>query len=265
MNSINKTLYIPLYGKSYVSKKGIFLDDKKAEEIWEAEGFSLKGKARSKWLAYYMGIRAAVFDDWLRSQMERRKAAIILHIGCGMDARVLRVGTRGHRWYDVDLPDVIRERKRYYEESDSYHMLAGNVKKESWLEDIPETGNVIVVLEGVSMYLTADELRSLFARLSARYEKVSILMDSYTQWGARMSRIKNPVREVGVSQVYGLDQPETLETGALIWLWEHEMTPQRFVDELRGAERFIFQKLYAGKISRKIYRMYEFEKSAGTL
>ena len=32
MNSVNKTLYIPLYGKSYVSKKGLFLDDRKAEE-----------------------------------------------------------------------------------------------------------------------------------------------------------------------------------------------------------------------------------------
>jgi hypothetical protein len=46
MNSVNKTLYIPLYGKSYVSKKGLFIDDKKAEEIWESEGFSLKGKSK---------------------------------------------------------------------------------------------------------------------------------------------------------------------------------------------------------------------------
>ncbi len=51
MNGVNKTLYIPLYGKSYVSKKGLFLDDKKAEEIWEAEGFALKGKSKSKWHA----------------------------------------------------------------------------------------------------------------------------------------------------------------------------------------------------------------------
>ncbi len=51
MNSVNKTLYIPLYGKSYVSKKGLFIDDKTAEEIWETEGFSLKGKSKSKWLA----------------------------------------------------------------------------------------------------------------------------------------------------------------------------------------------------------------------
>ena len=51
MNSVNKTLYIPLYGKAFVSKKGLFLEDKKAEQIWEAEGFPLKGKSASKWLA----------------------------------------------------------------------------------------------------------------------------------------------------------------------------------------------------------------------
>lgn len=48
MNEVNKTLYIPLYGKSYVSEKGIILNDKKAEEIWRKEKFPLKGKSKSK-------------------------------------------------------------------------------------------------------------------------------------------------------------------------------------------------------------------------
>ena len=61
MNNVNKTLYIPLYGKAYVSRRGLFLKDPKAEEIWDAEGFPLKGKSASKWLAFYMGIRAAVW------------------------------------------------------------------------------------------------------------------------------------------------------------------------------------------------------------
>ena len=63
MNSVQKTMYIPLYGKAYVSHKGILLEDPKAEEIWAAEGFPLKGKSKSKWLAYCMGMRAAVFDS----------------------------------------------------------------------------------------------------------------------------------------------------------------------------------------------------------
>ena len=31
MNNVNKTLYIPLYGKAYVSHKGIILNDKKGK------------------------------------------------------------------------------------------------------------------------------------------------------------------------------------------------------------------------------------------
>ena len=69
MDGVKKPLYIPLYGKAYVSAKGCFLNDKKAEEIWAAEGFPLKGKSKSKWLAYYMGIRSVVFDEWLNQRM----------------------------------------------------------------------------------------------------------------------------------------------------------------------------------------------------
>ena len=51
MNEINKTLYIPLYGKSYVGKKGIILQDKKAEEIWEKEKFPL-AEGKEFWHKY---------------------------------------------------------------------------------------------------------------------------------------------------------------------------------------------------------------------
>ena len=128
MNNVNKTLYIPLYGKAFVSKKGIILRDTKAEEIWSAEGFKLKGKSRSKWLAYYMRMRSAVFDSWLKKKIGEMNDAVILHIGCGMDSRILRIGETGHLCYDIDFPEVIEERKKYYAESDKYRMLAVDVR-----------------------------------------------------------------------------------------------------------------------------------------
>ena len=36
MNEVNRTLFIPLYGKAKVSGMGILLSDPTAEEIWEA-------------------------------------------------------------------------------------------------------------------------------------------------------------------------------------------------------------------------------------
>lgn len=260
MDGVHKTLYIPLYGKSYVSRKGLFLEDKKAEQIWAAEGFALKGKSRSKWLAYYMGIRAAVFDDWVKEQLSELRDAVVIHIGCGLDSRVLRVGTAGHRWYDVDFPEVVEERKRYYSESSEYQMLAADVRDRDWLSRIPETGCAIVVMEGISMYLTAGELRGLTESLSSHFDRLVCLMDCYTVMAAKLSRHKNPINDVGVTEVYGMDDPMLLHSGDFSLVKEHPMTPVRYIDRLHGAEKVIFRKLYAGSFSKKLYRLFEYRK-----
>ena len=264
MNNVNKTLYIPLYGKSFVSKKRLFLDDKKAEEIWEAEGFSLKGKSKSKWLAYYMGVRSAVFDEWLKKQMKELGDATVIHIGCGMDSRVLRVGTCGHKWYDVDFPAVIEERKRYYSETEEYKMIAGDARDCVWLENIKERKSAIVVMEGVSMYLTVEEMRGLADRLCGHFERIALLADCYTFFAARMSKRRNPINDVGVTEVYGVDDPEDYSSGDFAFLKEHTMIPDKYIDELKGGERFVFAKLYAGSFSKKLYRLFEYRKNQPT-
>ena len=260
MDSVNKTLYIPLYGKSYVSKKGLFLEDKKAEEIWAAEGFALKGKSKSKWLAYYMGIRGAVFDEWAELNAKYTPDVVVIHIGCGMDSRVLRVGTMGHKWYDVDFPEVIEERKRYYSETADYHMIPGDVREDEWLQNIPKAEKAIVVMEGVSMYITAEEVRGLMAKLSCHFERVSILMDCYTGMAARMSKYKNPINDVGVKNVFGVDDPAQLQQDGIIYMREHTMVPKRYIAKLQGVERYIFEKLYAGGFAKKLYRLFEYQK-----
>ena len=261
MDNVNKTLYIPLFGKAYVSRRGLFIKDEMAEKIWEAEGFTLRGKARSKWLAFYMGIRAAVFDEWVRESLSEDETAIVIHVGCGMDGRALRVGIDGCRWYDVDFPQVIEERKKYYIETDNYKMLAGDVRDPSLLDKIPAANRAVVVMEGVSMYLTEEELRGFFSSLSERFPSVSLLTDCYTTLAARLSGRGNPVKEVGVTQVYGLDDPRLLESG-LCFVREREMTPRVYIEELSGIERGLFARLYAGGLSRKLYRLYEYGKDA---
>ncbi|MBR3875537.1 MAG: class I SAM-dependent methyltransferase [Clostridia bacterium] len=258
MNEVNKTLYIPLFGKSYVSKKGIILEDKKAEKIWESEGFALRGKSKSKWLAYYMGMRARVFDDWTRDRLLEHPTATVLHIGCGLDSRVERVGG-AHRWYDIDFVDVIRERRKYYTDSERYIMLPGDARETNTLDSV--VGDVaIVIMEGVSMYLTYDELSSLFSNIWGRFGRVYLLMDCYTTFAAKMSKIKNPINDVGVTQVYGMDEPRSLTITGMEYLRELDMTPISLINELTGAERAIFKTLYGGGASKKLYRLYEYQK-----
>lgn len=290
MNGVNKTLYIPLYGKSTVSKKNLILKDPTAEHIWAQEGFPLKGKSKSKWLAYYMGMRAWVFDEWLRKKMCQYPETVVLHIGCGMDSRIHRVGGESFQkiyeysgefikdtnskgqgngdWYDIDFEEVIKERKKYYKETDTYHMIATDARETAWLTKVPKK-HAIVVMEGISMYLKPEELVKLVADLVIYFNSVNILMDCYTTKAAKASKRRNPINDVGVTLVYGWDEPtrlseEVRETddglASFKFIKEHNMTPEEKIAELKGMEKAIFKSIYAGSLSKSLYRMYEFEK-----
>lgn len=191
--------------------------------------------------------------------MEKEKEAVVLHIGCGMDSRIERVGTNHHVWYDVDFPNVIRERKKYYQETDEYYMIEADVRVKDWSASIPHAKYAIVVMEGVSMYFQLAELKQLLMELSIHFEQVNILMDCYTVFAANASKYKNPINDVGVTVVYGIDDPKLLEIdNSLIFEKEHNLTPDMFVNQLNGVEKIIFKKLYAGKIAKKMYRLYEY-------
>lgn len=260
MNNVNKTLYIPLFGKALVSKKGIILEDKSAEKIWAEVGFSLGRKSHSKYLAYYMAMRARVFDDFVREKIAEHKDTVVLHLGAGLDSRALRVDA-DVSWYDVDFSEVISERSRYFCETDTYRMISSDIRDTAYLEAIPKAQHATVVLEGISMYLENSQLRNALRAITEHFESVSLLVDCYTPFAAKMSKIKNPVNDVGVSEVFGVLGPQVFEENTgLSLVAERNMTPAGLIRELRGFERWLFRSLYAGGISKRLYKLYEYTK-----
>ncbi len=258
MNEVNKTLYIPLYGKAKVSQLGIILNDPSAERIWKEEAFPIHGKSRSKWLAYNMAMRARVFDDWTDSMLQQNSDALVLHIGCGLDSRHMRVKTPYTEWVDCDLPDVIEIRRKYFQENETYHMMALDASRPEQIESLPDGDAAIVVLEGLSMYLTNSQVRGLLHALDKKYRTLHILMDVYTEFGVKASKFKNPVNDVGVTKLYGIDDVGNIIDGLRIrFVKEHSFTPAELVKKLAPVERLFFKLLFTGSLYRKIYRMYE--------
>ena len=190
MNNVNKTLFIPLYGKALVSNMNIILRDKKAEELWAAEGFALGGKAKSKWLAYNMAIRARIYDDWVKEQLLQYPDALVLHIGCGLDSRCERVQVPYAQWIDADLSEVIEVRRRYFNETDTYRMMTLDASNPDDVQNLPQAERIIVVMEGLSMYLTNDALARFFTALQAKYKAVHVLLDIYTVFWCKGQQIQ---------------------------------------------------------------------------
>ena len=152
----------------------------------------------------------------------------------------MRIGSDFYAWYDVDFPEVIEERKKYFSETDNYKMISSDVRDVSFLEKTGQGKAGAVIMEGVSMYLTDEEIGRLFSSLAGRFESVFLLMDAYSTFAAKMSKYKNPVNEVGVRRLYGIDEPRAFEVSGLDFFAEREMTPASYIGELSGMEKFVF-------------------------
>lgn len=258
LNNESKTLFIPLLGKAVMSKDNLFLHDPKAEEIISKLDYDFSSLKQSKWLSMFMSVRALVIDELCNKYILGHPNATIIHLGCGLDSRCLRVNQNYKIWYDIDYEEVISIRKNFYNQDNNYKMIGSSVIDFKWLEQIEDNENIMVVAEGLTMYLSEEEIRNLISKIDEKFGDAHLLFDAYTKKGVRSSKIKNPVNQMSAEVKYGIDNPteflnlnEKLEYVATHLIKKDD-------NNLHGLTKFLFNNLYCGKISQSIYKIYEF-------
>ena len=258
LNNESKTLFIPLLGKAIMSKDKLFLHDPKAEEIISKIDYDYNSLKQSKWLSMYMSVRALIIDELCNKYIEEHPNATIIHLGCGLDSRCLRVNQNFDTWYDIDYENVIDIRKKFYEEDSNHKMIGSSVVDYKWLEEIKINDNIMVVAEGLTMYLREEEIKELVAQINNKLGDVHLLFDAYSKKGVKSSKIKNPVNQMNAEVKYGIDEPEDFLqlNNNLEYVATHFIRKEEY--NLHGLTKFIFNNLYCGKLSQSIYKIYEF-------
>lgn len=161
LNNESKTLFIPLLGKAVMSKDNIFLSDPKAEEIISKIDYKFASLRQSKWLSMFMSLRAMLIDELCNKYILEHPNVTVIHLGCGLDSRCLRVNQNYGFWYDIDYENVIDIRKQFYDIDSKYKMIGSSVIDFKWLEKIDNSENILVVMEGLTMYLSEEEMKEL--------------------------------------------------------------------------------------------------------
>ena len=253
----SKTLFIPLVGKALMSKENIIIKDSKAEEIVSMEG--LNKLKQSKWLSMYMSLRAVIIDELTNKYLISHKDTTVIHLGCGLDSRVLRVSDNYSMWYDIDYEEVITLRKKYYNEDDRYKMISSSILDYKWLDSVEDSGKVLVIMEGVSMYLDEEEIKELILKLSTKFKNTHLIFDAYSKKGVKLSKYKNPINKYNAKVKYGLDNKEEFLSlnNRLKHLDTHLIKKEDI--NLPVITKFIFNNLYCGKTSESLYKIYEFK------
>jgi methyltransferase (TIGR00027 family) len=156
-------------------------------------------------------MRTAHFDDWARQFLEDHDVATVLHLGCGLDSRAFRLRPGpGVVWYDVDLPDVIALRERFYPPDDNYRLVPASVTDPRWLSTIPADRPTLMIAEGLTMYLARDDGPALLRRIVERFPSGELHFDAFNRVGLAAERRNGVVRRSGSALRWAVDGPDDI-------------------------------------------------------
>jgi methyltransferase (TIGR00027 family) len=105
-----------------------------------------------------------------------REFAQVLVLGVGLDSKPVEFAREKQAWYLADLREMLRERNRRLGvlgvDVKNCIEIPVDLRRSDWPEKILESGfdptkPTLIILEGVSMYLEINEVRSTFERVRA--------------------------------------------------------------------------------------------------
>lgn len=183
------TLLMPLYAKALDSRsKNSILHDEKADEIVKSIDFDFE-KLRGFGNGNVMVVRARQLDEWIREFLRSNLDAVVLNLGCGLDTRVHRISPPSTvSWFDVDFPEVIEERQKFFSNSEAYTMIASSITEPEWLQKTPSGRPVMAVADGVLEYLTEDEVKGLLSGITGHFPHGQVAFDVMNSYAVKMGK-----------------------------------------------------------------------------
>jgi methyltransferase (TIGR00027 family) len=179
-----------------------------------------EGKLRDE-LVVHITVRAKKYDDYALSFLAKNPDGILVNLGCGMDSRFLRIDNGRLTCFDLDLPEMIAFKKKFYTETDRYHLLGMSVFDYAWMDQVEKVGKrpVLFMAEGLFMYLDAGKVKDLILKLQSRFpgsELVcEVVMEFFTRkpWN-RMVAMKLNQQGIGkdAAFTFGIKNYREMET-----------------------------------------------------
>ena len=81
-------------------------------------------------------------------------------------------------WYNLDLPETVAVREKFLPERGTVSQIAMSAM-EDWGSEIKEQNvPVLIVIEGLTMYLNEKDVRQIFAAISSRFSKATVFVET---------------------------------------------------------------------------------------
>ena len=180
LTGVPETLLIPLYLRAVETQRvDSIIRDEKAVEIIQSIDYDFAKFDRAWASQVGVAVRTEILDEATAAFMRQYPDASVVNLGAGLCTRFNRVDNGRITWYELDLPEAIELRKRFFTETDRYQFIEGTITDFRWMEQIwiKENQPVLFIGEGLFMYFEEREVKSVFIEMAARFPGAEVIFE----------------------------------------------------------------------------------------
>jgi len=178
LGPVQETLLVPLLGRAMETRRKGLVNDPKAVEIVERLDYDFD-KWRGGRSVVGATIRTRMFDEVVQRFLSKHPEGTIVELGCGLNTRFERLDNGRAHWFELDLPDTMTLRRRFFEDGPRRQMITGSVLDADWVARVAERGGpVCFVAEAVLIYFEAPEVQRVVGGLAARFSGAWLISDT---------------------------------------------------------------------------------------
>ncbi|MGA5423363.1 class I SAM-dependent methyltransferase [Streptomyces lavendulocolor] len=178
LGPVQESLLIPLYARAAESADGGLLHDPHAVRIAASLDYDFGPVAGTRNL-FGAILRTLVFDAWARDFMARAPGGTVVELGAGLTTRFERIDDGRVHWLDVDLPDVIELRGRFFPDTRRRRALAASVTGPTWTEHVLRLPPpYLLIAEAVLAFLPEDAVHRVFTLAAERLPGSEFAVDT---------------------------------------------------------------------------------------
>lgn len=226
LDGVSETMLQTLYARAReLQKPGHKIYDAKAVEVVGKLDYDFSAADKDAAMSTGTVARTILLDAMVSDWLAAHPAATVVNIASGLDTRLYRIDSANvRRWFNVDLPEAMRVRERYLTEDARVTNIGCSAMDERWAEEVDQAGadgpqNILVIVEGFSMYLSEQDVRQLLSIVDHRFSRVTVFFEILNPRFVNKD-IEKSISQSGATFTFGARSGEEIERLCPAFAWQ---------------------------------------------
>lgn len=211
LNGAAETMLQSFYARAMYSKNPKHkFKDPKAEEIVAKLDYDFSNASKDVTMSSGVIARTFVLDELVSDFIKQNPDCTVVNIACGLDTRFYRMDNGKITWYNLDLPETIAVRDSVYQEFGRVSTIGCSCFDPSWPQRVEKRGKMLFIIEGLSMYLTRDQVGKMLQIIRDSFDNAYVIMECLCPKFVNKEKVEKSIQSTGAVFTWGANTFEEL-------------------------------------------------------